>query len=116
MNEKESSTTTLTKESEIKTEINDDLVSAKSATFLMFAELMGYTSPLIEWANDMCDGKMVKPFMEKFIKIDAINIFKQMCVDLKKETIRLNWFAFYDTVLEDYERNVKKVETDELPF
>lgn len=115
--ENNSNTVTVTDNSEVKTEEKkENIIHAKSAVFLMFAELMGYVSPLIEWANDMCDGKLVSPCKEKFIKIDAINIFRQMRKDFDDNLLRENWTAFYDTVLEDYENNVLKIETDSLPF
>ena len=112
--ENKSNTETITKNNDAKVESN--IICPKSAVFLMFAELMGYVSPLIDWANDMCDGKLIESYKEKFIKIDAISIFHKMCIDFDISVLRENWDAFYDTVLEDYENNVLKNETDSLPF
>lgn len=84
------------------------------ALFLLFAEFLGFESPLIDWAEDICDGKEVEDFKKKIIDIDASFIFNQMKKEYTLEEIRGWYDEFYPLVLKDYDMKMKN--SDDLPF
>ena len=103
-----------TSETEEKKNIEEKFV--RSPLFLIFAEFMGYTSPLIEWADKLCNGKTIESFKEKAIEVDALNIFNKMKKEFSIEDIRQMWDEFYEVVLQDYDENLAKAEKEKLPF
>lgn len=107
-------TTTVTNEKEsVVTEKNSkELKSVNKALFILFAEFLGYVSPLIDWAEDICDGKDVPEFKKRIVYLDAESIFKEMQKDYTIDEIRKWYDEFYPVVLKDYDDKMKS----NLPF
>lgn len=82
------------------------------ALFLVFAEFLGYVSPVIDWAEDICDLKTVDESKREFIKMEAFIIFKKMQEENTLEEIRKWYDEFYPIILQDYDEKLKT----ELPF
>ena len=103
----ETVTTTVEKTTtEIKKEKTID-----ASLFLLFAEFLGYTSPIVDWAEKVCKGEKVPEYQKNIIKIDAQGVFNQMLKEnLTKEDLR-GWFdELYDLLLKKY------VSNNDLPF
>lgn len=106
--ENNSKTTTTTVET--KTETNK--ITVNKALFLLFAEFLGYASPLIDWAEEICDGKEVEDYKRKIIEVDANFIFNKMQKEYSLEDIRSWYDEFYPLILKEYEEKMKNT----LPF
>lgn len=102
-NEK-NSTVTENKEKELKV--------IDKAIFVLFAEFLGYVSPLIDWAEDICDGKNVPEFKKKIVYLDADYLFKEMQKEYTIEEIRKWYDEFYPVALKEYSDKMKS----NLPF
>ena len=88
----------------------------KSVIFLLFAEFLGYESPLIEWAEKACDGIPSHKFVENILNMEACTIFNKMKKEYTIEEIKSWYNQFYPLVLEAYEEKLKEAETSNLPF
>ena len=96
----ENNSTTTTTTVETKTETNT--ITVNKALFLLFAEFLGYASPLIDWAEEICDGKDVEDNL----------IFNKMQKESSLEDIR-SWYDEFDPlILKEYEDKMKET----LPF
>lgn len=102
-NEK-NSTVTENKEKELKV--------IDKAIFVLFAEFLGYVSPLIDWAEDICDCKNVPEFKKKIVYLDADYLFKEMQKEYTIEEIRKWYDEFYPVALKEYADKMKS----DLPF
>lgn len=89
-----------------------ELVNISKPLFVLFAEFLGYASPIIDWAEDICDGKAVPDFKKKIVALDAEYIFQEMQKEYTIDTIRKWYDDFYPIVLKDYEEKMKSA----LPF
>jgi hypothetical protein len=84
--------------------------------FIMFAEFLGYESPLINWAEKICSGVTAPKFVEKILSMEAITILTEMKKEYTTIEIR-NWYdQFYPLVLEQYELKIIEKEMNDLPF
>lgn len=95
-----------------------ELGTIKSPIFLLFAEYLGYDSPVIEWAEDICNSKDSEKNLAtkcKFVKIEAIKIFNEMKKEFTMEEIINYYKEFYPLVLRAYEDKLNS-KTDDLPF
>ena len=101
----ENNSTTTTTTVETKTETNT--ITVNKALFLLFAEFLGYASPLIDWAEEICDGKDVEDYKRKIIEVDANFIFNKMQKEYSLEDIRSWYDEFYPLILKEYEDNEK---------
>ena len=82
----------------------------EASLFLLFAEFLGYTSPVVEWAEKVCKHEKVPEYQKKFIKIDAHGVFnKMLSEDITKEDLRGWYDELYDLLL-------KRYVTYDLPF
>lgn len=104
-------TTTTTVDNEI-----DFIKEIRKPLFVVFAEFLGYESPIISWAEQICLGKMLPPFQQKIVDIDAISIFKKMQEEYTLKEIKEWWDNFYPVVLVDYDKRLEALEKDDLPF
>lgn len=107
-------TTTITEEkkSVITESSNNELKVINKALFVLFAEFLGYASPLIDWAEDICDGKNISDFKKKIVYLDADFLFKEMKKEYTIEEIRKWYNEFYPVVLKEYDEKMKS----NLPF
>ena len=111
----ETSTATITAEKNV---INFDTTIVRSPLFLLFAEFIGYTSPLVEWAEKLCERKTVPKSIEKAIMVDAVVIFEKMKKELSICNIAELWESYYSTItiFKDYDNYLAEKEKEELPF
>lgn len=107
-------TTTVTseKDSIVTENKKNELRVVNKALFVLFAEFLGYASPLIDWAEDICDGKNVPEFKKRIVYLDADYLFKEMQKEYTIEEIRKWYDEFYPVVLKDYDDKMKS----NLPF
>lgn len=89
-----------------------NLETIHPALFLIFSEFLGYASPVIDWAEDICDLKTVDEAKKTFVKTEAFVIFNKMQEDNTIEEIRKWYNEFYPIILKDYDDKLKT----ELPF
>lgn len=87
-----------------------------SVIFLLFAEFLGYESPLIEWAEKVCDGIPTPKFVENILRVEAYMVFQKMKKEYSEAEIKSWYDQFYPLVLEAYEEKLKEAETSNLPF
>lgn len=92
------------------------VITPRKALFVVFAELLGYDSPLIEWAERWCKKGDLEPFMKRAVEIDADNIFKKMQGDFDIPKIHSWWESFYDILLGEYDHSLELQEKGEFPF
>lgn len=98
---------------------NEKVVMPKAPVFLIFAEYLGYTTPLIEFAEKMCKGELKSLHMLRCLEVDAESVFKKMCSDYSKEDLRYWWDTFYDVAVQEYDEEFEKhfkTFKDDLPF
>lgn len=84
--------------------------------FVVFAEFLGYVSPIISWAEQICLGKAIPSYQRHIVDIDAMSIFKKMQVDYKIDEIKYWWSEFYPIILAEYDARLADSEKDDLPF
>lgn len=111
----ETTTTTeaIVNETEEVTKDNTIQLIVKSPLFLIFAEYLGYESPLIEWAEKWCNGTEIPKFQKDIIAVDALDIYDKMKDEYTDEELRGWYDQFYDVVLSDFEKNLIKLEIAE---
>ena len=91
-----------------------DKVEMTPQLFLLFAEFIGYDSPLVEFADNlMLDSKKDKipEYIKKIIKIDAYNICESIKEEYDLEIIKENFNEFYPFIM-----NSLNFKNDDLPF
>lgn len=99
--------------------VNDSTLETKNINhviFILFAEYLGYTSPLIEWCEKICNGSYPQLFVTNILKIEAKMIFKQMQEEYPIEKIKKWFHDFYPLILEEYDLKLKEREKTDLPF
>lgn len=79
-----------------------------SKIFILFAEFLGFTSPLIDWAEDYCDLKSVPDFVPKVLDMDAWSIFEKMKKEYTLGEIRKWYDTYYPIILKQYEDKLNK--------
>lgn len=105
---------TITKVAETATQKSEKVISGP--LFLLFAEFLGYTSPIVEWAEKICKGEKVDNFKRKIVNIDAIGVFNQIKKDnFTTEEIKGWFYELYDLLLKRYDKPDIQP-SDELPF
>lgn len=95
------------------------LLTVRYPLFIMFAEYLGYESPIIEWAEKWCSGKTIPEYQRNIIKVDAISIFKKMKKEYTISELHKWYEEFFEVVFSMYERNIMKLEDEEskkIPF
>lgn len=98
------------------TVIEKQPMEINSIIFIMFAEFLGYESPLIPWAEKVCNGTSAPKFIENILKIEASTIFNEMKKEYTISEIR-NWYdQFYPLALEDFHLKIIEMEHSDLPF
>ena len=114
----ETNTTTIVETKEtttVETLATETKKEVHYAVFIVFAEFLGYESPLIEWAEEMCNGKDIAQFKKNVLAVEAKQILKKMREKYTLGEIRKWWNEFYTVVLEECETKVKEVDNS-FPF
>lgn len=83
--------------------------------FLLFAEFLGYVSPLLEWA-DKAATKSLEVYQQRILTMDANVIFQRMQKEFTMEEIKDYWDQIYPVALNKYEAKFREFWTDDLPF
>lgn len=111
MDNKETITNTKTVENTEKklTEVNNII-------FLLFAEFLGYESPLIGWCEKICNGNYPPKYVTNILNVEARMVFKEMQKEYTIGEIRSWYDKFYPLVLEDYDLKLLERELSDLPF
>ena len=91
-------------------------LEVNSIVFIMFAEFLGYESPLIAWAEKICNGISAPKFVEKILQVEASTIFHEMKKEYTIAEIRSWYDQFYPLILEDYDLKIMEMEFSDLPF
>lgn len=101
---------TITTTTKKETKVIDNII------FLYFAEYLGYESPLLKWADKICENKMVPDFILKLIDLDSKMIFNKMKTELTVSEIK-DWYdQYYVFILNEYDEKIKKYKNSLLPF
>lgn len=110
-------TTAVDTQQELEIMLDPIPTSKRKPVFLLFAEFLGYATPLIEWAEDICKKNNVDEFKHKLIDMDASVIFSKMKEDFGIEYIKEAWEDLYPPILEEYDSAlIAKTNVDDLPF
>ena len=80
----------------------DEEITLECPIFIIFAEYFGYVSPFTKMAEDWCEGKVPEVHVQKFLKIEATCILRQMKKDYGVESMRNYYKDFYPLILEEY--------------
>ena len=83
--------------------------------FLLFAEFLGYVSPLMEWV-DKAATKSLEIYQQRILTMDANVIFQRMKQEFEMDEIKDYWEQLYPVVLEKYDAKFREFWTDDLPF
>ena len=78
--------------------------------FVLFAEFIGYESPFVNWAEDICEGVECEKFKRQLVERDADYIFKKMKEEYTIDEIKRWYEEFYDVLLKEYEDKLKAIE------
>ena len=98
----------------IKVETKSDVENSKTFSveaplFILFAEFLGYVSPLNKAAEDWCSGKVPDTCVQKVLIVEAKSILRQMKKDYSVEEIREFYEMYYPVIFEEYDDNLKKM-------
>ena len=97
------------------TQVSENWLDGKNKfMFILFAEFLGYVSPLIDWAEAICEGKSIEEFKQKLLILDADFLLRKMNEDFNLNELKEWWDTFYP-YLEQYESN-SKASVDDLPY
>ena len=99
-----STTTQAITKVETKIVNKQDFKEIQAPVFLLYAEYLGYVSPLIEWAEEWCyDPKKFENWKKNIVICDAKHIFKKVKEEYSLSEIK-DWYdEFYDAVFKFYE-------------
>lgn len=78
--------------------------------FVLFSEFVGYESPFVNWAEDICEGVVCEDFKRILIERDADYIFKKMQEEYTIKEIRGWYDEFYAVLLKEYDDKLKAIE------
>lgn len=90
--------------------------NVRKPLFLMFAEFLGYASPIVHWAEEACKNPALPKFKQDVINMDASVIFEQMKKEMGVEYIQECWVNLYPILFKEYDAQLEQIEIDSLPF
>lgn len=93
----------------------------QTPVFILFAEILGYASCFLEFAENWCNPEkpMPKPYIKTFLEREARIIYDDMLKTYSEEDIHNLYLNFYPTGLDflDEDLNLKRKKfNDDLPF
>lgn len=89
---------------EVKIIDNENVSVIPAPIFLLYAEYLGYVSPLIEWAEDWCyDAKKTENWKKNVIRCEANHIFKKVMEEYTTKELRGYYDEYYPVVFKFYE-------------
>lgn len=75
-----------------------------SCIFLLFAEYLGYISPLIDWAEECCTKKDFPSYKKDILNVDAKSILKRIKIDYEEDALYDIYDQFYNVALKIWEK------------
>jgi len=81
--------------------------------FIIFAEYFGYVSSFIKTCEAWCNGNVPELHVQKFLKIEAASIFRQMKKDYSIEEIRDYYERYYPLILKEWVEKLKSITDDD---
>lgn len=98
-------------ETESKTEEEETIVKVLKeihpAIVIMYGEFLGYVSPLLVYAEKICEGEKMDDAINSIIRTEAVYIFKRMQEDYSLDEIRGWYDDFYEVCFKVYDENIK---------
>lgn len=88
--------------------ITIDQVTLQPCVFILFAEYLGYESPLADWCEEWCTKDNFPNFKKRLITIDAQVMFQNVLKDYTIENLHHYYNAFYDIVIKKWEDNLSQ--------
>ena len=107
-----------TKEKEIKAKGTETVVlnpgdeyeyQVDAPLFIKFAEYLGYVSELVEWCDELCNGKDIAEYKKKFIEVEAKTMFEEMLKSMTREDIKSYYETFYEVILYEWDDNLQEL-------
>ena len=85
---------------------NVELTEINKIVFVLFAEFLGYESPFVNWAENICEDKDYEDFQVTLVERDADYIFSKMTEEYTLEEIRGWYDEYYNILLKDYAEKI----------
>lgn len=87
----------------------------KTPVFLLFAELLGYKSELVTYAEQWCFGNLPSEQVQRIMRIDAVNIDKVMHEDYGDDELSEWLDVYWDVVLSKYDEELNTYLNKKVP-
>lgn len=81
--------------------------------FIIFAEYFGYVSSFIKTCEAWCNGNVPELHVQKFLKVEAASIFRQMKIDYSIEEIQDYYERYYPLILKEWVEKLKSITEDD---
>lgn len=95
----------MNQENEKKLSVTGEVVM-EAPLFVIFAEYLGYVTPLSKQAEEWCEGKLPEAHIQKLLIIEAKAILHQMKVDYTDEDIHYYYNQYRPIILEEFEEKL----------
>ena len=90
---------------------NEKKINMDCPVFIIFAEYFGYVSSFTKMCEAWCNGNVPELHVQKFLKVEAASILKQMKKDYTNEQIREYYNRYRPLVLKEWDDKLKKITT-----
>lgn len=84
-------------------------VTLECPVFIIFSEYFGYVSSFLKVAEAWCNGNVPELHVQKFLKIEAASIFRQMRIDYTLEEIRDYYERYYPLIIKEWVCKLEKI-------
>ena len=82
--------------------------------FMLFAEFLGYYSPLVDWITEGASEDSMEPFKKRLLLIDANFILFSMLEEYSVNELKEWWDMYYPFIESCFEKVENK--QDDMPF
>ena len=79
------------------------------ALLIAFSEYLGYVSPYIEQALDMCKGNKVEKEVQSFLCVEAKAIYRDMIKTMTMDEITGWYDVYYPIIFKEYDDKLKEL-------
>lgn len=106
----------------IKQNRKNDVLFVPTPIFMLFAEFLGYTSMLINMAEDWCNPQKGLPSksLQRLLEREAKTIYDEMLEEYSEKEIHELYNSFYtcglDELEDDLNGKISEADSDGLPF
>lgn len=87
--------------------IDDKTITMEAPILIIFAEFLGYVSPLVDDAENWCNGKVLSAAIQQILIIEAKAIHQQMIKDFKKEELQFYYNSYHNLFIKPYEEKLQ---------